>query len=435
MVSGDGAVAHVVETVVGLVSIACVVGVLTKFVRVPYTVALVLVGLAIASIDATPAGALIREDLVLLVFLPPLLFQAGLHLDLGLLRRAWVPVALLAVPGVVLTSLLVALVIRPFLVQELGEAGFTAALLVGIVLAPTDPISVVSVYKSAGVPEKLRTVVEGEALFNDGTAVALFSVLKAAVVAGATMGPEQAGVDPGVMLMSFLFKAGVGTVLGIGLGVVAFFVLKRLEDHVLETAITVALAWGSFVLAERLHASGVIAVVVSALIMGNYGRLFSMSEETRRTLGGFWDSVDFVVNSLLFLLVGFELSDPQIGGIEGLMRPRVLLAAGCVFVVLLVARALSVYPGVLLAKAHWPRGWKHVIWWSGLRGSLSLALILGLPESDLKRFAAAVAFVVVLLSLLVQVLSMRAFIRFVGGAEELDEGSDGVEAAHQGSRL
>ncbi len=438
--AAHGEISRTVSVVVGIVAIACVVGVLTKFVRVPYTVALVLVGLAAAAIEATPTGVLISEELVLLVFLPPLLFQAGLHIDLGLLQRAWLPVALLAVPGVLLTTVLVAMAIRPFLVGELGEAGatWTAALLLGIVLAPTDPISVVATYKSAGVPKTLRTVVEGEALFNDGTAVALFAVLKTAIVAGGVAGvaagvgedaahgvAEGAGqVEIGAVLSSFVFKAGVGTVLGIGLGGVAFFVLKKLEDHVLETAITIALAWGSFVLAEEMHASGVIAVVVSALIMGNYGKLFSMSDETRRTLTGFWDSMDFLVNSILFLLVGFELSDPAIGGVRGLLRADVLLAAAAVMAALLIARALTVYPVVMATKRHWPRGWKHVIWWSGLKGSLSLALILGLPEGELRRFAAAVAFLVVLMSLLGQVLTMGAFIRWVRGAEEIETGSE-----------
>lgn len=420
LASGGGEVVHLVHVAVGLVALACAVGVLTKFVRVPYTVALVLVGLGIALVNATPAGVVITHDLVFVVFLPPLLFQAGLHTDLGHLREEWGPVLVLAIPGVLVTSFLVALVLKPFLAAELGAsvASWQVALLLGVVLAPTDPISVVSVFKSAGAPEKLKTVIEGEALFNDGTAVAIFSVLRLAVFGaggGLAAGDEVVGL--GHVAGQFVFMAGVGTVLGLGLGLVAFWVLRQLNDHTLETAITIALAWGAFVLAESLGVSGVIAVVVAALIVGNYGTVLSMSAETRRTLVGFWSSLDYLVNSVLFLLIGFELSDPAIGGVSGLVRPRVLLAAGCVVAVLLAARALVVYPSCVVLKGHWPGGWKHVIWWSGLRGSLSLALILGMPEGELRRFAVAVAFVVVLVSLVGQALTMPLVMRWsrVGG--------------------
>ena len=422
-----GPIAGAVGVAVGLVAIASTIGVLTKFIRVPYTIALVLCGLGIALLGWAPGGVRITEDLVLLLFLPPLLFQAGLHLRLDLLRKAWAPVLVLALPGVVVTSLAVAAAVKPILVRELGPdvATWSVALLLGIVMAPTDPISVMATFRTAGVDDKLKSVVEGESLFNDGTAVALFAVLKGAVFVGAVAGiagqGEQAGgspagaIDAVQVCTTFLQAVGIGAGLGLGLGLAAFWLLKHLDDHTLETAITIALAWGSFVLAEHLHGSGVIAVVVAGLIMGNYGKVLSMSQRTRTTLTGFWDSIDFVVNSVLFLLIGIELSDPHgVGGVGRLLDPNVLLAAGVVVAALLVARAAVVYPVCLVLKPYWPRGWRHVIWWAGLRGSLSLALILGLPAGPIKSLFVAVAFVVVLVSLLGQGLVMPIVIRLVG---------------------
>lgn len=479
-VTGEhGPVHHAVHLVVGMLAIASAVGIAVKYVRLPYTIALVLVGLLIAIMGAAPEGAYLSEELVLLLFLPPLLFQAGLHTDLDHLRRAWFVVLVLAVPGVLITTGLIAVLARPFLAAALGEENvtWTVALLLGVVMASTDPISVMAAFKAAGVPEKLKTVVEGESLFNDGTCVAFYGVLKGAIIAGvaagmlggatigdapADAGPgehrafveiervveaeaavgealvaaageasgaghtgdagaaqeeslaEQARVTPAEVAMEFVRVAGLGTIFGLGLGLIAFWLLKQIEDHTLEVGITIALAFGSFVLAESSGGSGVIAVVISALIMGNYGTVLGMSPRTRETLTGFWDSIDFVVNSILFLLIGFELSDPSIGGPARLLSPDVLLCAGAVLAALFLARALLVYPTVMLAKPDWPKGWKHVIWFAGIRGSLSLALVLGLPPGELRGFLVPVAFVVVLVSLVGQSLLMPFVIRFAG---------------------
>lgn len=422
--ASDSHLAHSVETAIALVAISCVVAAATRLVRVPYTVALVLTGLGIAAWGYAPEGAWIREDVVLMLFLPPLLFQAGLHTDLDHLRKVWLPVLLFALPGVIVSALVVALCAWPLVERELGHAGFVVVLMLGVVLAPTDPISVMAVFKTAGVPEKLKTAVEGESLFNDGTAVALFGVLKAAgigaIAAAATHGSEPAASLNAVSaIVAFIKVAGIGSVIGLITGISAFYILKRLDDRLLETAITVALAWGSFLLAERFHGSGVIAVVCASLIIGNYGRVLSMSRRTRQTLESFWDSIDFIVNSVLFLLIGIELSDPSLGGVRQLLRPDVLLTAGVVFAALLAGRAIVVYPVALVVKPYWPKGWKHVVWFAGLRGSLSLAMVLGLPTGELRSFFAPVVFLVVLASLVVQASTMSWWIRLVRGADEL----------------
>jgi CPA1 family monovalent cation:H+ antiporter len=298
------------------------------------------------------------------------------------------------------------------------------ALLFGAMLAPTDPISVLATFKRAGAPESLKTLVEGESLFNDGTGVVLFLILRGAVV-GAAAG--SLSVADGIL--QFVQVAGLGLVIGLGLGLAAFWVLTKLDDHVLENAITVVLVWGSFIVAESLHASGVIAVVVAGLIMGNYGSRLAMSKQTRQTIHTFWESIDFIVNSFVFLLIGVELQTEDVGGVRRLVDPDILAAIGATYLAILASRAFMVYPIALTLGRTWPSGWKHVLFWSGLKGSIPVALVLGLPASDLRSFLVPVAFGVVLLSLLGQGLTIPALIRATGVAD-VEPGEEEGETGH-----
>ena len=190
-----GLVSDTVGMFVALLGFAATVGVLTKFVKIPYTIALVLAGLVVALLGAAPEDLKITEELVLVLFLPPLLFQAGLHLDLGLLQRKAVPVAALAIPGVILSTVAVAFVVTFFLPQVIIDQHgvWLPALLFGAMLAPTDPISVIATFKTANAPQPLKTLVEGESLFNDGTGVVLFLILRAAIVISIASGAHEAG--------------------------------------------------------------------------------------------------------------------------------------------------------------------------------------------------------------------------------------------------
>ena len=410
-----GIVSDTVSVSIALLGFAATVGVLTKFVRIPYTIALVLAGLVVAILHAAPEVR-ITEELVLVLFLPPLLFQAGLHMDLGHLRRQSVPMAALAIPGVVVSMVAVALAVRWVLPESVTQphGPWLVALLFGAMLAPTDPISVLATFKRSGVPGPLKTLVEGESLFNDGTGVVLFLILRGAVVGGAA---GSLSIADGAI--QFVVVAGLGIVIGVGVGLAAFWVLTKLDDHVLENAITVVLVWGSFIIAERLHASGVIAVVVAGLIMGNYGSRLAMSTQTRQTIHTFWESIDFIVNSFVFLLIGVELQD--VGGVRRLLDPEILAAVGATYLAILASRAVMVYPIALTLGRRWPTGWKHVLFWSGLKGSIPVALVLGLPDSELRAFLVPVAFGVVLLSLLGQGLTIPALIRVTGVAEAVPE--------------
>ena len=340
-------------------------------------------------------------------------------MDLGLLQRKALPVATLAIPGVVVSTAAVGFAMVFLLPEGVAPGGqvWLAALLLGAMLAPTDPISVLAVFKQARVPARLKTLVEGESLFNDGTGVVLFLILRGAMFGAA--GGASLSVGGGVL--EFVQVVGLGIVVGLGLGLIAFWLLLRLDDHVLENAITVVLVWGSFIVAERIGASGVIAVVIAGLIIGNYGRRLAMSERTRETIQTFWESIDFIVNSIVFLLIGIELQYLP-GGAGRLLDPGVLLAVAAAYAAVLASRGLMVYSVAYLFGRHWSSGWKHVVFWAGLKGSIPLALVLGLPaDGELRNFLVPVAFGVVLLSLLLQGLTIPLLIRRTGVGEESDE--------------
>jgi Na+:H+ antiporter len=401
---------HAIGIYIGLLLLACCVGVASKMIaHVPYTIALTLVGLAVSFFPQSPAiqDTGFSKDLIFFVLLPPLLFQGSLHLNLNrLLKHFWV-IASFAVPGVLFSTFIMAGVFY----WMSGIDDFMIALLFGAMLSPTDPVSVLAIFKEVLVPDDLKYLVEGESLFNDGTGIVIFTIILGMI------GTTGTDVSSTSMILGavgkFIMVAGGGLVMGSVLGVAAFYVLGKIDDHLLENAICLALAFGSFWLAEVVHVSGVISTVMAGLLIGNYGRKLSMSEKVIDTVDTFFESIDFLINSLLFILMGLELHEVWTHGFSKNMG---YIGAG--IAALLISRALTVYPlykTLNLGGTIRPKSWKHVLFWGGLRGSIPIALLLGLqgnaaikPYYDLLLVA---CFGTVFFSLVVQGLTMKPLLK------------------------
>ena len=396
---------HAVDLFVLLLLIAFPVAVLVRFVRMPYTVALVLAGLGIAFIPGMPEMKL-SPELVFAVILPGVLFQGGLNLDFEHLHKHIRPIALLAIPGIVLSTVVTAGVFH--LITGLP---FQICLLFGALISPTDPISVLAIFKELGVPERLRTLVEGESLFNDGTGVVVFRTLVAVVLGTTTF-------EVGDTILQLLIAFFGGALLGIILGLLAYRILKSIDDHLLEVMLTLIFAYGSFVLAERIHfghyhLSGVVCCVVTALFIGNYGKEFGMSDKSRQAVGNFWDSTDFILNSILFLLIGLEIR-----GVEMEQALWIFIFAG--IAAHLVGRAVASYGGGFFVHEVDPSvklKWAHVLFWGGLKGTIPLALVLTLKDHmdvELYKQFLTTTFGVVLFSLVLQALTMKPLLQKLG---------------------
>jgi len=341
------------------------------------------------------------------LILPPLLFRGAMHMDLAQLKDNWKIIAMLAIPGVVFSTFAIGAVIH-----QIWGIGFLYALLFGALITPTDPISVLTILKKVGAPEKLRTILEGESLFNDGTGVIIFSVILGLVTGGTDLAI-------GYTVLKFILVTIGGTVIGGVVGFMAYRILKNIDDHLLEVAITVIMVFGTPILAEAFHCSGIIAVVVAGLIMGNYGRIYSMSAKTREALEIFWDVIDFLLNSLLFLIIGIELQE-----ISGSNFFLFGFAIGASIFIVMLSRMIVVYPIVqlnnLINKEKISFSWTHVLFWGGLKGSIPIALVVGLPmDFPLRSLFLTAAFAIVLVSLIVQGLSMRPLVKRLGLSTDL----------------
>ncbi len=388
--------ALVLEDLLLILSVASLVAILVKRIHVPYTTALVLMGVAVSFLPVE-LDLHLSKDLVLLIVLPPLLFQGALHMELDSLKKNIVPIATMAVPGLLVATFLVGTMLHFTL-----EMPWLKGLLFGAMVAATDPISVLAIFRDVGAPKRLKTLMEGESLFNDGTSVVLFGALFAVLYEGA---------EPSVTAVAgdFLKVCLGGGVVGLAFGFLCYRLMKGLNDHLLEVTLTVVLVFGSFLAAETFHLSGVIAVVVAGLIVGNYGKLFSMSEQTTATIDNFWEVIDFLINAILFLLIGFEMK-AYVGDLSSYLLPGILIVG-----IVLIARALTVYPVYLMTSRTgqaFPFGWAHIMVWGGLKGSIPIALVLGMPR-DVPFRAEFLVFTAILVffSLVVQSLTMKPLVK------------------------
>jgi len=391
-----------IETLIlELLLIVSIVAVVVRRFRIPYTVGLVLAGLALSL--RPPIELELTPELILAILLPPLLFEAAFHLNFDHLRRNVGTILLLAIPGVILTML-----ITGGIVSFGGGLPLGAALVFGALIAATDPVSVVGIFRRIGAPKRMEVLLEGESLFNDGTAIVLFGIALAA------MGTGQLDVVQGAI--DFVIVGGGGVLVGLVLGVIAIPLLARIDDHLVETTLTTVLAFGSYLVAEELHVSGVLAVVTAGLIAGNVGRR-EMSPTTRIAVLNFWEYVAFLANSVIFLVIGLQVDLP------GLVSNWQLILWAILGV--LVSRAAGIYG---LSRLGWPipSNWRHVMWWGGLRGAIALALALSIPLSmgEDRSTLLDMAFGVVLFTLLVQGLSMEGLVKRLGLVTQSEEQTD-----------
>lgn len=391
-----------IETLIlELLLIVSIVAVVVRRFRIPYTVGLVLAGLALSF--RPPIELELTPELILAILLPPLLFEAAFHLNFDHLRRNVRTILLLAIPGVIVTML-----ITGGIVSFGGGLPLGAALVFGALIAATDPVSVVGIFRRIGAPKRMEVLLEGESLFNDGTAIVLFGIALAA------MGTGQLDVVQGAI--DFVIVGGGGVLVGLVLGVIAIPLLARIDDHLVETTLTTVLAFGSYLVAEQLAVSGVLAVVTAGLIAGNVGRR-EMSPTTRIAVLNFWEYVAFLANSVIFLVIGLQVDLP------GLVSNWQLILWAILGV--LVSRAAGIY-GLSRLGRPIPSNWRHVMWWGGLRGAIALALALSIPLSmgEDRSTLLDMAFGVVLFTLLVQGLSMEGLVKRLGLVTQSEEQSD-----------
>lgn len=402
-----------IEVLILLVAIAAMVAMGAKRFRVPYTIALVLVGLVLSFFHALPAVHL-TEDLLLFTLLPALLFDAAWNVNVAYLRQYWLVIGVLAIAGLLLSVG----VIGGLLSWGLGIP-LLVALLFGAMISATDPVSVLALFKQMHLDHRLSTLVEGESLFNDGTAVVIFKLLLSLALMGAVSGESLPHLLSGGALQFLLVVLG-GALIGAGFGFFFSYLTSRYNDHLLELTFTTIVAYGAFLSADQIavpgaahdmHLSGVIATVVAGLIMGTVGRGKGMSATTRVVISSFWEYAAFFVNSIIFLLIGLEI---QIGFLLAQWQP-ILLA----IVAVLLGRAVAVYALASLMNLRMavkiPLAWQHVMVWGGLRGALSMALALSLPRDLPERpLLVAMVFGVVLFSLIGQGLSMSPLLKKLG---------------------
>jgi CPA1 family monovalent cation:H+ antiporter len=371
-------------------SVATLPNIFGWFRRIPYTLLLVIVGLGLALVNVRLVN--LSPGLILTIFLPPLLFEAAWNLKWSSLKQAFLPVSLFAIIGVIISIAGITLGLTQF-----AGLSLTTALLIGVCLSATDPVSVVALFRELGVEKQLLTLTEGESLFNDGMAVVAFSF-----ILSFSLGTTEFALQP--ILLDFFTVVGVGVGIGALIGFAISYLTQRFDLPLVEQSLTLVSAYGAYLLAEDLGGSGVIAVVTTGLILGNFGSRIGMNPRTRVIVTEFWDFLAFFVNSIVFLLIGdqihFESLEQNLPTIAITVFAMLLMRAISIFTLSLVSNRFSATP-ISLAE-------QTLLWWGGLRGSVSIALALSVPVALQERETViSTVFGTVLFTLLVQGLSVR----------------------------
>ena len=378
-----------------LLLIACLIAMLSRRLGLPYIVGLVIAGFLIALLPSSPDLPLSR-DLIFNILLPPLVFEAALQLNWRRFRHELPLTITLAFLGVGIAAFVVAAGMHGLLGWSWLGAG-----LFGVLIAATDPVSVIASFRELGAQPRVAMVVEAESLLNDGVAAVGFVVLTA-IAAGAS--PAASSIVP-----TFLWTLGGGVLIGLGVSSAILVIVGRTNDPLVEITLTTIAAYGSFQAAEHLHASGIISALTAGLVIGSFGNRL-MSPEGRQRVDFAWEYFAFLANSFVFILIGMNVVDQPVRQ----LGPVAALAV----VLVLAGRAVSIYPlAALFSPSRWrlPFSYQHTLVWGGLRGALALALALTVPTTVPERNAIIVtAFAVVAFSILVQGLTMPWLIKRLG---------------------
>ena len=418
----DAEIPGAIELLVGLLGLAAFVAIVVRRLRVPYTVALViaglLVGLAAGAAGFPPID--VSPDLVLLVLLPGLVFEAAYRLRITELRRWFGGLVLLAIPGVLISASIVAVVLTLATGLPIG-----LSFIVGAMVSATDPAAVVATFKRLRVPPALSTMVDGESLLNDGTGLVLFALAVQAVAA-----PP----GPGEAILSFVVTIVLSLAIGLGAGYLAARAIGLVDDHLIELTISVVLAYGSYIVADQLQLSGVIATVTAAIVLGNLGPGRLMSATGEDAIDIVWEFVAYLLTAVVFLEVGLAISPGRlldsIGPIAWAIGAILVGRAVIVYVLLGGVSRLAPRPGLAQRV---PAGWLHVLFWAGLRGAVAVAMALSLPVDIAQRdLLQEITFGVVLFTLLVQGTTVGPLIdRAIGPDAGSGPSADRAEAAPQ----
>ena len=392
-----------IEQIEAVILIAALVAMLARRLRIPYTVGLLLVGISVAFLHL-PFSAGLSKDILFKVLLPPLIFEAALYIKWSELRRDFAVVSVYATAGVILSAGVTAAIMH-------YVAGWqvSTAIIFGMLIAATDPVSVIAMMKEAKVEGRIRLLIESESLFNDGTAAVGFAL----VIAYFT----GEGVGVGTSLWLLLSSVFGGFLVGLAVGWLVLLLIGRTRDHLVELAMTTVAAFGSFWLADAFHFSGILATTAAGLIIGNWiprGKVTSKGEDA---IGHFWDFAAFVVNAIVFVLIGIDLAYQDIA--------RSWVPILIAIIAVLLGRAAAVYPSAAAFSSttqRIPSAEQHLLFWGGLRGALALALALSIPASFPDRHAViTVTFGVVAFSVLVQGLTFPKLMRILKVARKSGE--------------
>ena len=385
-----------------------------RFIHLPNTIGVMaiamLLSLALLAASALGFGALYDyerqflqsidfTDVLMQGMLSMLLFAGALHVDMSLLRSYRWQVGMLAVFGTLLSTVIVGYGLYLLLPWVGVTLPLGYCLVFGALISPTDPIAVMGILKSAGAPDNVSVVVSGESLFNDGVGIVVFSLLLGLVVKS-----EAPTLSEAMHLLAL--EAGGGLLLGAALGAVMFLLLRSVDHYKVEVLLTLAGVLGGYELAQRLHVSAPLAMVVVGLVVGHHGRRLAMSDTTRHHVDLFWELLDEILNAVLFVLLGLEIVMVDFDS-------AYLLAGMVAVFVALGARLLAVGMPVALLPGWFrlPAGSWVVLTWGGLRGGISVALVLALPSGESRDLLLTMTYAVVVFSILVQGLSIRRVTR------------------------